>query len=136
MYLCPLKCLVWKAGTDMRGLALLVVRGQENLPNGLTALPLASAIASVRKEWTSWSSDFREAQGRWAVAKGNISSRQGRDLYFSPAVDEGYSGGPIIQSGKVIGMVLGTSQPDAGSRPGVSKTILKGLGSLPKKVPL
>jgi formylglycine-generating enzyme required for sulfatase activity len=53
---------------------------------------------------------FPRSQGPWAVAKGNISSRQGRDLYFSPFVDEGYSGGPIIQSGKVFGMVGGTSQ--------------------------
>jgi hypothetical protein len=48
--------------------------------------------------------------GPWAVVKGNISSRQGRDLYFSPTVDFGHSGGPIIQDGKVVGLVTVAGQ--------------------------
>ena len=43
----PAEVLGLEGGDDIRGLALLVMRGQENVPNGLTALPLASAIPSA-----------------------------------------------------------------------------------------
>ena len=105
----PVEVLGLEGDDELRGLALLIVKGRENLPNGLMALSLASVIPSAEGV-DIMVIGFPRNQGPWAVAKGNISSRQGRDLYFSPAVDEGYSGGPIIQSGKVIGMVGGTSQ--------------------------
>ncbi len=105
----PAEVLGLEGDDELRGLALLIVKGRENLPNGLMALPLASVMPSAEGV-DIMVIGFPRNQGPWAVAKGNISSRQGRDLYFSPAVDEGYSGGPIIQSGKVIGMVGGTSQ--------------------------
>ena len=89
---------------EVRGLALLVVRGQENLPNGLTALPLAASVRLSGGEEIVVIG-FPQSAGPWAVIKGNISSRQGRDIFFSPAVDSGHSGGPIIQSGKVVGLV-------------------------------
>ena len=89
---------------EVRGLALLVVRGQENLPTGLTALSLA-ATARLSGGEDILVIGFPRNAGPWALIKGNISSRQGRDIYFSPSVDSGHSGGPIFQSGKVVAMV-------------------------------
>lgn len=48
---------------------------------------------------------FPRNAGPWALVKGNISSRQGRDVYFSPSVDSGHSGGPVFQGGKVVAVV-------------------------------
>jgi S1-C subfamily serine protease len=94
---------------EVRGLALLVVRGQENLPKGLRALPLTETIRFSGGEDIIMIGFPRNA-GPWAVIKGNISSRQGRDLYFSPTVDSGHSGGPILQNGKVVGVVAVAGQ--------------------------
>jgi hypothetical protein len=94
---------------EMRGLALLVVRGPENLPKGLSALPLSETLRFVGGE-DIMVIGFPGNAGPWAVVKGNISSRQGRDLYFSPSVDSGHSGGPIIQKGKVVGLVTVAGQ--------------------------
>ena len=49
---------------------------------------------------------FPLGAGPWHVTKGNIGSRQGRTIYFDPRVDSGNSGGPIIQKGKVVGVVM------------------------------
>jgi formylglycine-generating enzyme required for sulfatase activity len=49
---------------------------------------------------------FPLGTGPWHVTKGNIGSRQGRTIYFDPRVDSGNSGGPIIQKGKVVGVVM------------------------------
>ena len=94
---------------EVRGLALLVVRGEENLPKGLRALPLAETRRFSGGEDIIMIGFPRNA-GPWAVVRGNISSRQGRDLYFSPTVDSGHSGGPILQSGKVVGLVAVAGQ--------------------------
>jgi formylglycine-generating enzyme required for sulfatase activity len=89
---------------EVRGLALLVVKGSEILPKGLTALSLAGAARLTGGE-DIMVIGFPRNAGPWAVVKGNISSRQGRDIYFSPSVDSGHSGGPIVQGGKVGGVV-------------------------------
>lgn len=89
---------------EVRGLALLVVRGSENLPKGLTSLSLAGAARLTGGE-DILVIGFPRNAGPWAIVKGNISSRQGRDIYFSPSVESGHSGGPIFQGGKVIAMV-------------------------------
>jgi formylglycine-generating enzyme required for sulfatase activity len=94
---------------EVRGLALMVVRGQENLPKGLTTLSLAGAARLTGGEDIVVIGFPRNA-GPWAIVKGNISSRQGRDIYFSPSVESGHSGGPIFQGGKVVGVVGSGSQ--------------------------
>lgn len=53
---------------------------------------------------------FHRNAGPWAIIKGNISSRRGRDIYFSPSVDPGHSDGPIFQGGKVVAVVGDGSQ--------------------------
>jgi hypothetical protein len=80
---------------------------------------------------------FPRSEGPWAVKNGAISSLPGRNIFFSPAVDEGHSGGPIIYEGKVIGLVVGpVSYPDAASRLVVFTNISEVLGSLFKRVHL
>lgn len=106
----PAEVLPGAEGADeVRGLAMLVVRGNANIPTGITALQLASNIHLTGGEEILLIG-FPRGVGPWAIIRGNISSRQGRDIYFSPTVSEGNSGGPIIQSGKVIGLVGAGSQ--------------------------
>jgi S1-C subfamily serine protease len=100
----PSEVLGVEGDDEVRGLALLVVRGRENLPKGLRALPLAETMRFSGGEDIIMIG-FPGNAGPWNVVKGNISSRQGRDLYFSPPVDSGHSGGPILQNGKVVGIV-------------------------------
>jgi len=90
---------------EVRGLALLVVRGTENLPTGLTGLPLAATTRLSGGE-DILVIGFPRNAGPWALIKGNISSRQGRDIYFSPFVDSGYSGAPVLENGKAVAMVV------------------------------
>jgi formylglycine-generating enzyme required for sulfatase activity len=48
------------------------------------------------------------------VIKGNIGSTQASEIFFSPIVDTGNSGGPIIRKGKVIGIVMATDSSGRG----------------------
>lgn len=89
---------------EVRGLALLVVKGAENLPNGLTSLSLAGATRLTPGQ-DILAIGFPRNAGPWAIVKGNISSRQGRDIYFSPSIESGHSGGLIFQGGKIVAMV-------------------------------
>jgi outer membrane protein len=93
-----------EGGDEVRGLALLVVKGKDNIPAGLTQLSLASGL-HITAGQDIVLIGFPVGAGPWAVIKGNVASRQGRDIYFSPTVGEGNSGGPIIQNGKVVGLV-------------------------------
>lgn len=93
-----------EGGDEVRGLALLVVRGSEHLPKGLTSLSLAGALRLTGGE-DIMVIGFPRNAGPWAIVKGNISSRKGRDIYFSPTIESGHSGGPILQGGKVVGVV-------------------------------
>lgn len=98
-----------EGGDEVRGLAMLMVKGKDNIPSGIAALPLASNVRLSGGEDLILIG-FPRGGGPWAIIKGNVSSRQGRDIYFSPTVGEGNSGGPIIQNGKVVGLVGAGSQ--------------------------
>jgi formylglycine-generating enzyme required for sulfatase activity len=100
-----------EGGDDVGGLALLLVRGKENLPSGIGALPLASTSLMLEDMVMI---GFPLGAGPWHVTKGNIGSRQGRTIYFDPRVDSGNSGGPIIQKGKVVGVVMAARSSDQG----------------------
>jgi sulfatase modifying factor 1 len=93
----------------LRGLALLHVRGKGSVPAGIAALSLESA-GSVTAGEQIVAIGFPRSAGSWHVTVGNVGSRRGRDIYFSPLVDEGNSGGPIIKNGKVIGLIAGGHQ--------------------------
>jgi formylglycine-generating enzyme required for sulfatase activity len=94
-------------GDDRRGLAALVVKG--NLPDGLETLPL--------------NQDFHVTGGEegivigfplvpavpWAVTSSVMTGQHGKYLVFSGAAVEGNSGGPIMVTGKVVGVVTEVS---------------------------
>ena len=117
-----------EGGDAVRGLALLVVRGTENLQKGLTALSLAGATRLTGGEDIVVIGFPRNA-GPWAIVKGNISSRQGRDIFFSPSVESGHSGGPIFQGSKVVGVVgSGIQSVGLGVTVGSVEDYIEGFG--------
>jgi len=113
---------------EVRGLALLVVRGEENIPKGIAALALTTSGRLSGGE-DILVIGFPRNAGPWAVIKGNISSRQGRDVYFSPSIDSGHSGGPMVQGGKVVGVVgSGSQSVGRGVTVGSVEDYLEGFG--------
>jgi S1-C subfamily serine protease len=122
-----------EATDPLRGLALLLVRGEGKVPGGLNALPLAStAQKSIGQDVLVIG--FPSGAGPWNITKGNIGSRKGRDVFFQPPVGEGNSGGPIIQNEEVVGVVVGGSSPTIGQ--GVTaqtvQDYIEGLGVTPR----
>lgn len=94
-------------GDDRRGLAALVVQGR--LPDRLETIPL--------------NQDFHVTGGEegivigfplvpavpWAVTSSVMTGQHGKYLVFSGAAVEGNSGGPIMVTGKVVGVVTEVS---------------------------
>lgn len=118
-------------GGDPRGLALLAVRGRENLSAGLFALPLASQ-AHLRGGDELTVIGFPRLAGPWSVSIGNFVSQKGRDLLFTGAIGEGNSGGPLIKSGQVIGLVTESTEPYGRATPvAIVKLFLQGWGIHP-----
>jgi hypothetical protein len=115
-------------GDDPRGLALLLVRGKDNLPAGLVALPLASgASLSGGEEVTAIG--FPQGGGPWAVVRANVVSRVGRDLTLGGSIDEGNSGGPILIDGNVAGVVMGVDGKFGRAIPAaIARLVLDGWG--------
>jgi Trypsin-like peptidase domain len=103
-------------GGDQRGLALLVVRGESNLPAGLSALCLAPSIPLELGD-DVFVIGFPRRVESMSVVKGNIVARKGRDIFFSGAIDEGNSGGPMLKEGQVVGLVTEESAPYAQAIP-------------------
>jgi tetratricopeptide (TPR) repeat protein len=94
-------------GGDPRGLAALSVNGE--IPQGLLALDLDTTVQLNNGDAIA-SIGFPQASGvAWAVTKGHLSGTRGKDIVFSPALEEGNSGGPLIKDGKVIGVVTEVS---------------------------
>lgn len=109
------------------GLALLVVRGKNNLPSGLTVLTLASTSSLTGNEEILVIGHPRGA-GDWAILKGGIASRQGRYITVDANIDEGNSGGPIIHSGEVVGLVGGVTRYGRGVTAGSVRECLERHG--------
>jgi formylglycine-generating enzyme required for sulfatase activity len=68
--------------------------------------------------------------GDWAILKGNIASRQGRYLTVDANIDEGNSGGPIIHSGQIVGLIGGAQRYGKGVTIGTVREYLEGHGVL------
>lgn len=116
-----------EGGDEVTGLALLIVRGKDKLPSGLTALTLASASHLSGNEEIIVMGHPRGA-GDWAIIKGGIASRQGRYLTVDANIDEGNSGGPIIQKGEVVGLIGGVTRYGRGVTNGSVREYLEGHG--------
>ena len=116
-----------EGGDEVTGLALLVVRGKNNIPSGLTVLTLASASRLSGNEEIIVIGHPRGA-GDWSILKGGIASRKGRYMTLDANIDEGNSGGPIIHSGEVVGLVGGVSRYGRGVTSGSVREYLEGHG--------
>lgn len=112
---------------EVTGLALLVVRGKDNLPSGLTALTLTSAPRMSGNDEIILIGHPRGA-GDWVILRGSIASRQGRYVIVDANIDEGNSGGPIIQNGEVVGIVGGVTRYGRGVTSGSVREYLEGHG--------
>lgn len=131
--LVPAEVLRGAEGDDeMRGLALLLVKGRQNLPTGITAL----ALDGTRK--FSAGEDiivigFPRGTGPWHVIKGSVGSSLASDIFFSPTVDTGNSGGPIIRQGKVIGIVMATEVSGRGLTADRVEAYIRGFGIMARE---
>jgi hypothetical protein len=123
--------------------ALLQVTGKENIPIGLSPLPLPPSALLERGD-AVLVIGFSRVAGPLSVIKGNMVSREGWHIMFDQALDEGYSGSPIIQYGQVVGLVTevigfyGRVTPTASiqrlvgqsSPPALAEEIMGGLGAI------
>ncbi len=94
-------------GGDPQGLALMVVRGQDNLPPGMVALKLG-ALVSGGDEVSAIG--FPSGIASWGVLRVNVVALEGRNIVLSKALEEGNSGGPVIKDNQVVGLVMGLNQ--------------------------
>jgi hypothetical protein len=132
----PVKAEVLRQeAADPRGLAALVVRGRENMPVGLTPLPLAPADTLGEGDDVT-AIGFPQGVQSWAVSKCNVNTREGRDILFSGSIEEGSSGGPLIREGKVVGVVVGLLNRFGVAVPvTILEISLKGWGIKPESPP-
>ena len=91
---------------DIRGLALVVLRGKDQIPESVTSLPFQTSPALVSGGEIVLVIGHPGGGGDWAVVKRDVSNRVGRDLTLDPGLASRFSGGPIIVGDKVVGMVM------------------------------
>ena len=95
---------------DLRGLALVVVQGQEKIPRNVRGLSLQSSTALVSgREETLVIGHPGGIAGDWAALDRNIANRVGHDISFEPTVASRFSGGPIVLNGEIVGIVMSES---------------------------
>ena len=87
---------------NQKGLASLRVSGA--VPEGLVALTLDQTSPIIGGEPVMLIG-FPRTLAPWAVSTGSLSGLKGLALAFQALVEEGHSGGPLLLSGKVIGVV-------------------------------
>lgn len=97
-------------GGDLQGLALVVVRGQENLPPGLVSLPLAVSLQLKSGGDQVSAIGFPGGVASWGVLRVNVVSLEGRNIVLSKDLEEGNSGGPVIKDNQVVGLIMGLNQ--------------------------
>lgn len=104
-------------GGDPRGLASLVVA--QDFPSDIQVLTFDPSVLVRPGEPVTMIGFPRMVGAPWAVTKGEMVGREGKDLVFSGPVDEGNSGGPLLKGQTVIGMVTEASPPFAYASPAV-----------------
>ena len=130
----PVKAEVRKIeGGDLQGLALMVVRGKENLPQDLVALKLAGTVSLKAGADQVAAIGFPSGVASWGVLRVNVVSLEGRNIVLSKDLEEGNSGGPVIKGDLVVGLVMGLNQGFALAVPAsILRTVLTNWGiSLP-----
>ena len=92
---------------DLRGLAVVIVRGQEHFPRDIRALVFESSSHLVSGgEPGGVIIGHPGGGGDWAVVKRDISNRVVHDITLDPGVAPRFSGGPILMNEKVVGVVM------------------------------
>ncbi|MDH5774509.1 MAG: SUMF1/EgtB/PvdO family nonheme iron enzyme, partial [Nitrospirota bacterium] len=91
---------------DLRGLAVVIVRGKDQRPSVVTGLVFESSAQLVSGGEQALVIGHPGGGGDWAVVKRNISNRVVHDITLDPGVASRFSGGPILVDGKVVGMVM------------------------------
>ena len=122
---------------DLRGLALVVVRGKAQIPDGVTSLSFGTSVELVSGGEEALVIGHSGGGGNWAVLKRNISNRVGRDISFDPEVASRFSGGPIIVQNRVVGIVM--SNRDGFGLGITHKSVLnymEGFGVVPSAFPI
>jgi Tol biopolymer transport system component len=118
-------------GSDPRGLALLLVKGKENLPPGLVALPLVETT-NFRGGEKTIAIGFPRMAGPWSVINADVIAQSGRHIVFSGAIEEGSSGSALIQDGRVVGLVTDLGNPYGSAIPAATvQLFLQGFGVKP-----
>jgi hypothetical protein len=97
-------------GGDLQGLALLVIRGKENLAPGLLALKLGAAVQLKSGGDQVAAIGFPSGVASWGVLRVGVVSLEGRNIVLSKDLEEGNSGGPVIKDNQVVGLVMGLNQ--------------------------
>lgn len=94
-------------GADPNGLALLVVKG--DLPKGLSSIQLTRPSSIQPSEVINIVGFPRMIGLSWAFTHGVFSGQKGPDIIVSGDLDEGNSGGPVLdREGILIGLVTQT----------------------------
>ena len=122
---------------DVRGLALVMVRGKEFLSKGIQSLAFGLATDLVSGGEEALVIGHPGGGGDWAVVKRHISNRVGRDITLDPGVRSRFSGGPILVKNKVMGIVM-TNRGGFGLG-STHKSVLdymEGFGVVPSTVPI
>jgi Transmembrane protein 131-like N-terminal/Trypsin-like peptidase domain len=124
-------------GGDLQGLALLVVRGKENLPSGLIALKLSATLQLKSGADQVSSIGFPSGVASWGVLRVDVVSLEGRNIVLSKNLEEGNSGGPVIKENQVVGLVMGLNQGFGLAIPAsIVRTVLTNWGvTLPSESP-
>lgn len=104
-------------GGDPRGLATLMI--EEGVPEDVNVLMLDPEREVRPGDVVSMIGFPRLIGTPWAMTKGELVGRTGKDLVLSGAVDEGNSGGPLIKDDRVVGIITEASPPFAYAAPAV-----------------
>ena len=91
---------------DLRGLAVVIMRRKEHIPNDTRALTFESPTHLVSGGERALIIGHPGGGGDWAVVKRDISNRIIHDITLDPGVAPRFSGGPILINNKVVGMVM------------------------------
>ena len=120
--------IVRTEGDDLQsGIALLVVRGKENMPERLRPLPFATTD-ELKGGQEVIAIGFGLGQGDWAVIRANVASLDGRDIRLDGRIEEGNSGGPILKGYQVVGLITGTQGYGHATPAMFVERILRGWG--------
>ena len=122
---------------DVRGLALVMVRGKEFLSKGIQSLAFGLATDLVSGGEEALVIGHPGGGGDWAVVNRHIANRVGRDITLDPGVMSRFSGGPILVKNKVMGIVM-TNRGGFGLG-STHKSVLdymEGFGVVPSTVPI